>query len=84
MSTVLSDDAAKKNVAANLSRLILDHKTSRRGVAKATGESHTIISQYAAGHKLPGSGALARLAEFFGVSTDYLLSTPKRNRKQSA
>lgn len=84
MSTVLSDDEARRNVGANLSRLMGERELSTYKVAEAIGSSHTIINQYARGLKLPGSGALARLAEFFGVSTDWFLEPHGKRRKTTA
>lgn len=84
MNSVISDEQTKKNVAANLTRLLSETGVSRRTVATKTGESHTAIADYAKGVKMPGAGPLARLAEFFKVSTDFLLSSPKKSSKKTA
>jgi transcriptional regulator with XRE-family HTH domain len=84
MSIVLTDEQAKRNVAANLTRLLGEAGVSRRKVAEETGESHTAIADYAKGAKMPGAGPLARLAEFFSVSTDFLLSSPKTSGKRAS
>lgn len=81
---MLQDGEAKKNVSANLSRLMAEREISCYTVAEAIDASHTIVYQYARGLKLPGAVALARLAEFFGVSTDYLLTHHGKGRKRTA
>ena len=46
---------------------------SRRTLAELCGLSKNMISLYERGEKAPSVDALIRLADFFGVSTDYLL-----------
>lgn len=42
-------------------------------MAEEMGVSHNTISDYRAGVCLPGAENLLKLADYFGVSTDYLL-----------
>lgn len=48
-------------------------------VANATGIDRKTISNYETGKTNPDSFAIIKLAEFFGVSTDYLLGVEKAN-----
>lgn len=46
---------------------------SYRRMAEEIGVSYSTISAYRAGVCLPGAEVLLKLADYFGVSTDYLL-----------
>lgn len=47
--------------------------------------AHNTISQYEAGVNQPNMGILVRIAEAFGVTTDYLLGvTEEKNNNQEA
>ncbi len=48
-------------------------RLSRRTLAELCGLSKNMISLYERGEKAPSVEALVNLADFFGVSTDYLL-----------
>ena len=48
-------------------------RLSRRTLAELCGLSKNMISLYERGEKAPSVNALINLADFFGVSTDYLL-----------
>ena len=48
-------------------------RLSRRTLAELCGLSKTMISLYERGEKAPSVDALINLADFFGVSTDYLI-----------
>lgn len=48
-------------------------------VAAATGVDQKTLSNYETGKTLPDSFAIVKLAEFFGVTCDYLLGVSERN-----
>lgn len=48
-------------------------RLSRRTLAELCGLSKNMISLYERGEKAPSVDALINLADFFGVSTDYLI-----------
>ena len=48
-------------------------RLSRRTLAELCGLSKNMISLYERGEQAPSVDALINLADFFGVSTDYLL-----------
>lgn len=48
-------------------------RLSRRTLSELCGLSKNMISLYERGEKAPSVDALINLADFFGVSTDYLL-----------
>ena len=50
-------------------------------VSKATGIDQKTLSNYETGKTNPDSWAIVKLAEFFGVTCDYLLGVSERNLK---
>lgn len=52
-------------------------RLSRRTLAELCGLSGNMIGRYERGEKEPSVGALVRLADYFGVSVDYLLGREK-------
>lgn len=65
----------EQNVAfpQRLQTLREKRRLSRRTLAELCGLSKNMISLYERGEKAPSVDALINLADFFGVSTDYLL-----------
>lgn len=49
-------------------------------VAKATGIDQKTLSNYETGKTNPDSDAIIKLADFFGVSADYLLGRAVKNK----
>jgi len=82
---VVTNDEAKRNIAANLSALWIEAgEPSLREIGAETGESHAAIGQYLRGDVMAGAGPLKRLAEFFSkrlhrnISLDSLVTPPRR------
>ena len=50
---------------------------SQRTLAELCGLSKNMISLYERGEKAPSIDALIKLADYFGISTDYLLGRKK-------
>lgn len=46
---------------------------TQRDVARDLGISAPTLSQYASGTRLPAPDTIIKIADYFGVSTDYLL-----------
>lgn len=75
----------QKNISTNRIRSLREDRDLRQvDVARATGIDQRSLSNYETGKTNPDSYAIVRLAEYFGVSCDYLLgvtdtdlSTPK-------
>jgi transcriptional regulator with XRE-family HTH domain len=84
MSTVLTNDEAKEYLAAHLQRLLEEKGVSQAALARAIDVTPMTISHYLAATVMAGSGPLARMAEFFGVSTDYLVSKPRYKKSQKS
>jgi transcriptional regulator with XRE-family HTH domain len=84
MSTVLQDDDAKQNVAENLRTLMAETGVTQKEISEATEISPMSISYYLKAERMAGGGPLARLAEYFGVSVDYLLKKPTRKKSQKS
>ena len=74
-----TDDEAKRNIPANLLRLMEERAMSQAQLAAVTGDTTMRISYYVRGERLPGAGALARLAEAFDVTMESLIASPKKN-----
>ncbi len=86
MQDVISDDAALKNISANVRRLIGDRSFSEIARACCTPDwtcYAATIEKIANGKNMPGAGLLARLAEALGVTPNDLLSQPAAKRRLS-
>ena len=59
--------------AERLKDLRLEQELSQRQLAKATGLSQTAIAHWENGKREPSASMVIILAQFFKVSTDYLL-----------
>lgn len=64
---------ATKNFAERLKELRLDKKLSSDALGKALGISGSIILRWEKAERSATIDNLAKIAEFFGVSADYLL-----------
>lgn len=61
-------------------------RRSMRQIARESGIAHTALSNYKQRRSMPNGATLCRLADYFGVSTDYLLGRegyyyPKENEE---
>lgn len=82
---MLTDEQAKRNIAANVERLMGELGITQSELARLTDESHARVSLMRRGLKLPSAAFLARLAEALNTTTDELLAEPTKNfRKTSA
>ena len=61
-------------------RLVQEKGITTYQVAKATGISQGLMGQYKKGDKIPTAQNLIKIADYFGVSTDYLLG--KEDKKE--
>ena len=52
---------------------------TQRDVARALGISAPTLSQYASGTRLPAPDMIIKIADYFGVTTDYLLEHEDAN-----
>ena len=57
----------------NVERLLQTHNVKAYAVAKATGISQGLLSEYKSGKKEPSIPNLQKLADYFGVTVDDLL-----------
>lgn len=70
----------KKNICMNRIRDLREDRDLRQiDVAKATDIDQQTLSNYETGKTNPDSFAIIQLAEFFGVTCDYLLGVTDRN-----
>ena len=68
-----------KNIKNKIRELREDMDLRQIDVAKATGIDQKTLSNYETGKTNPDSYAIIRLADFFRVSTDYLLGCSNIN-----
>ena len=54
-------------------QLMQERALTHYGVWKATGVSQSSLSDWRRGKGTPGSNSLSKLADFFGVTVDYLM-----------
>jgi transcriptional regulator with XRE-family HTH domain len=66
-----------------LVKLRTDKGLSQYDLAKTLGLSRGQISNYELGSRQPDYATLSKIADFFGVSTDYLLGRPNEKRPSS-
>ena len=70
----------EKNIGMNRIRELREDRDLRQiDVANATGIDQKTLSNYETGKTNPDSYAIVKLAEFFGVTCDYLLGVADRN-----
>ena len=73
-----------ENMGRRIRDLREDMDLTQTAVAKITGIDQKTLSNYETGKTNPDSYAIIKLAEFFGVTTDYLLgyecSKKQKNR----
>lgn len=65
--------------AKRLKELRNERGLSQAELAKATGLSHTALVYWENEKRIPKANAVLILAEFFGVTTDYLLGAKDYN-----
>lgn len=63
----------KDDFPQNLSALMKEHGLSQQDLASALGIKRQTISLYASGQSSPDIGRLKKIANYFGVSSDWLL-----------
>lgn len=64
-------------------KLMEDRGLTHYGVWKATGVSQSSLSDWRLGKGTPGAANLMKLADFFGVSVDYLMGREIPAQKES-
>lgn len=81
-----NNDAAQNAVIrVRLRQLREERNLYQKEVAAAVGLSRNSITKYEAGERIPSRAALEKLADFYGVSADYLLGrTNDRRRTDSS
>lgn len=84
MSTVITDDEARRNIAANIRRLLKQRGWSQGELARRSKESAMNVSRIINGVNLPNAALLARIGEALEVSADYLISNAGKNSKKTA
>ena len=70
-------DKYRSPFAASLRQLIEDRNATQGDIASITGVTRQTVSQYCNGISEPGYDTLVKIADYFNVSTDYLLGISK-------
>jgi transcriptional regulator with XRE-family HTH domain len=83
MSKLNSIDNYEKPFPSTLRKLIERKKTTIKAVADYIGVSRQAVSQYQDGSTQPNADTIVKIAEFFGVSTDYLLTGKSKHIDES-
>lgn len=65
-----------------LKELIEQTNTRQRDLCNVTGVAHSTMSQYVNGQREPGINTLKKLADYFGVTVDYLINHDTQNSKE--
>jgi len=73
---MISDDAVRRNIAANLARFLADRGWTPLELSRRTGDPQATIYGVCRGKHMPGAGILARISEATGVSVDRLIAPP--------
>ena len=66
-----------------LKRLRTENKMTQRNLAEVIGVTHVSISGYESGKRTPDTETLTKLADYFNVSTDYLLGRESKSNLDS-
>jgi transcriptional regulator with XRE-family HTH domain len=80
---VITNEQAKRNVAANVLWHLERLGWSQADLSEASGESVMQISRICRGVVLANAAALARIAEALGTSVDKLLESPKQRPEKN-
>ena len=74
MSKLISIDNYNKPFPSTLRKLIERKNTTIKAVADYIGVSRQAVSQYQDGSTQPNAETVVKIADFFNVTTDYLLT----------
>jgi transcriptional regulator with XRE-family HTH domain len=76
MSTVISDEQARNNIAANLQRIIEERGITQTQLAAQSDQPIMTINRLVRGQNEPRIALVARVAEALDVSVDRLVAAP--------
>ena len=68
--------------AVNLRKLMKRNKTTQEALARSAGCTRQAISQYMDGTSAPNVDKLLHIADYFGVSIDYLLGCEEKTNEK--
>ena len=81
MNDVISRAQAIENLSKNMSYAMHEEGLTVRALAEALGVSHATIQTMASGKNEPRVSLVANVAEFFHVSIDDMMKSPREFRK---
>ena len=70
----MTDEEQKKVFANNLNKYISLNCKQQKEVAEAIGVNPTTFNMWCKGNAMPNVGKIQKLADYFGVSVDYLMT----------
>lgn len=82
--TVIDDNEAKANIAANVTFLLHERDWPQRKLASITRETRMMICRICRGEHLPNAATLARIAEALHTSVDWLLADHGNQGRKTA
>lgn len=71
-----------KNVYEVFEQLLQKYGVTSYKVAKETGVTQTSLSNWKSGRSTPGTKSLQRIADYFGVTVDYLMTGKEGSEKK--
>lgn len=71
---------SKEIFVNRLNELLKENKITKQSLANAIDVKRQAVSQFASGANLPSLEKLVAIAEFFGVTTDYLLGLSDKQK----
>jgi transcriptional regulator with XRE-family HTH domain len=80
----MSDEMAKRVLAANIQARLATLGMSQRALARETGDALMTINGVVRGQHMPGAGLLTRIADALDTSIEGLLTPRKRKSQKSA
>ena len=84
MTTVIDHATTKRNISANLRRLLSERGMSQADLARETRDNAAYISRLCSGKLEPTASGAARVAAALSVTVEDLLSDPPEKFRHSA
>ena len=84
MQVMLTDEQLLINIASNIQRLLLEREWTQSQLARETGLPQVTVNRICNGKNMPLASVLARIADAFRTSTDWLMAAHEENSRRTA
>jgi transcriptional regulator with XRE-family HTH domain len=74
-----TDEQGRRNIAANVARLMMIHGMTQTALAEQTGETQATISRIVRGLNIPSATVLSRIASALDTTMDVLVEKSAEN-----